>query len=1189
MPPPSSPLALQPPSLHEATKKSTVAWQNDLEALFHHAKDRFPDVVWDLLPDENEGGQGEEVWGHKAIVYARAPPTFQARYFSFRPAPISSPGMYSPTGYPAQSALSLAADLPSGSRSPSPFRAASPVPSTSQGGILRLPTSINPTLFSKELEYLYTGKGFGEAFEFLFDSAEHREEGDAEENRIDKLRKDLVFMWRSRLYSDVRVTIEGSPSSNHEGTVAVFSTHRFILVSRSSYFHTALIAWGSSPKSGEPLNLTLPSPPFTPPALHFILGFIYTGTLIFSNRSYDLDTAFHIIRCATYLSLDTLYDEVQARIVQEMMHGLYHAFLDFAEYERVTGGKWGVGGCHCKQCARRVPRVLDFSLLDDVKNPHIERGARRALVGLFGEGWCNPDFARLEKKTRESILKGVAKRTTPLNIFPLLFAAQGALKRLESNIDVWADTVRDMIMEARKVMDQVLCMEAEECFEQPEWLELMEQDAARFDDGEKVEWTMDAVRRGFSDKCGGTLYQALVSSILLRAHATEPQETVLSSTSHIRVQVDQTRADLLRWLRRRWLGVRQEGGFDTLQPWALKEISDEIEVSVEDLVTPSSASPVRGSPTRTGLRPTLGKFDGDQDTASMQSLRTSVLNRNMAKQHVTSSHRDTVHSSASSIRSVARSTHSNASRASTVSVSMPRRVAPSLGPRPDSKLTPSTNSVSRATSPSVSTTTTATISEEAPGELSDPMPSASGQRTPVRSQRKVVESLDRPRSSAASVKSAAASFKSATPSVKSTAPSGRSTATSTTTSVKSPAPSARSSAASFSSVRSRASTIRKPSSSTAAPSVPSIRMPRPSSSVSHTTATASDGSTFKSARSDLMPDATLRTRKPSASSSVSAASARTSVASTKPPVRPRRASTASTTSTLSTAAKAKKSSPLDVPKRSPIATKASSITSVRSTASTSPTAAKKSAVRKTTSESLTKSTDSIKLKIPPIPKDLRAKKAKTPATVDAANRTEETVGSASPEATTKVAKDVKRRGSSDTITKSTIAAELPRLAPTTNDDSSSRGATLEIGIPCIISSKRARFRAFARYIGEVEGESGPWVGVEVPVGDSWSSDQLESRQWNDGTWGGIRYFDLGNGLEWDYSDERGARRRRLDPIGSMIFSKGLKREGDQLSIDRVKRFRAASPAVSDVTMAESRGLFVRPQQVLYVIDAVGDL
>lgn len=31
--------------------------------------------------------------------------------------------------------------------------------------------------------------------------------------------------------------------------------------------------------------------------------------------------------------------------------------------------------------------------------------------------------------------------------------------------------------------------------------------------------------------------------------------------------------DVIRWLRKRWLGVKQEGGFDALDGWALKEIS----------------------------------------------------------------------------------------------------------------------------------------------------------------------------------------------------------------------------------------------------------------------------------------------------------------------------------------------------------------------------------------------------------------------------------------------------------------------------------------------------------------------------------------------------------------------------------------------------------------------------------------
>ena len=98
------------------------------------------------------------------------------------------------------------------------------------------------------------------------------------------------------------------------------------------------------------------------------------------------------------------------------------------------------------------------------------------------------------------------------------------------------------------------------------------------------------VRRGLSERSAGIAYQVrfllsiilavllmalqvIVSSILLRPHTTDTDATMLSSTSTIRVQVEEARVDILRWLRKRWLGVRQEGGFNTLEGWAVKEIS----------------------------------------------------------------------------------------------------------------------------------------------------------------------------------------------------------------------------------------------------------------------------------------------------------------------------------------------------------------------------------------------------------------------------------------------------------------------------------------------------------------------------------------------------------------------------------------------------------------------------------------
>ena len=122
---------------------------------------------------------------------------------------------------------------------------------------------------------------------------------------------------------------------------------------------------------------------------------------------------------------------------------------------------------------------------------------------------------------------------------------------------------------------------------------------------------------------------------------------------------------------------------------------------------------------------------------------------------------------------------------------------------------------------------------------------------------------------------------------------------------------------------------------------------------------------------------------------------------------------------------------------------------------------------------------------------------------------------------------VRRKGSNDTITlskKKKVVSSTPGKVKTGSSSTPSeegtpvvapvvqpKGATLDIGIPCLIFSKRKRFRAFARYIGEVEGETGPWVGVEVPVtGDGWDDQQQsDGRVWHDGCWGGVKYFEVG--------------------------------------------------------------------------------
>ncbi|KAH8107310.1 hypothetical protein DFH11DRAFT_1830101 [Phellopilus nigrolimitatus] len=206
----------------------------------------------------------------------------------------------------------------------------------------------------------------------------------------------------------------------------------------------------------------------------------------------------------------------------------------------------------------RAPCVLLFSVRPDVQNTYLERGARRTLVGLFGEGWCTAEFSTLPQKTKDGLMRGLAKRTTPLNVFSLFFAAQAVLHRLGTLRGLWAELVRNMVLAACAAIDGVLCNDAEKCFAEQEWVDIMENDGlGRFEDGVRVKWVMDAAWRGMTESNAGLLYQAsvvqaIVSSILLRPHPTKMNEALLSSTSHICAQVWM---DTIRWLRRRWMGV----------------------------------------------------------------------------------------------------------------------------------------------------------------------------------------------------------------------------------------------------------------------------------------------------------------------------------------------------------------------------------------------------------------------------------------------------------------------------------------------------------------------------------------------------------------------------------------------------------------------------------------------------------
>ena len=65
-----------------------------------------------------------------------------------------------------------------------------------------------------------------------------------------------------------------------------------------------------------------------------------------------------------------------------------------------------------------------------------------------------------------------------------------------------------MILTARSFVDCALCSETEKVFNEKDWFNIMENDGmGRFEDGERVEWVMDSIRRGMNDNNVVKLYQ----------------------------------------------------------------------------------------------------------------------------------------------------------------------------------------------------------------------------------------------------------------------------------------------------------------------------------------------------------------------------------------------------------------------------------------------------------------------------------------------------------------------------------------------------------------------------------------------------------------------------------------------------------------------------------------------------------
>ncbi|CAG8725639.1 5294_t:CDS:2, partial [Acaulospora morrowiae] len=329
---------LPPPGLDLANppKDSLV---EDLRYALEHAKELFADIAWEFTSALTP----TTIYAHKAILYARSSRSFKERFLKNKDTN-------------AQSVRSM--------------RLSNPDP-------ISVKTDTDPFFFKQELKFFYTGEEGSEEFLAAVDTTDELEQ--------QKLKEDLLYMYKSKLYTDVELVLEFNEDNLdiiEEDDEDIFKpiairAHRFMLSTRSEYFRRMLV---SDFIEARTASISLDASIFNSTSINLILSFIYTGNLSYNQKPLTLEMCEWVWIGADFLNIKILCDEIIYRIATKL-----HYFT-----------------CVCGDCQMFIPKVASFAKEHDVES--LWKGCLYVLSHGFESMWPHKEFANLDEDTREEVL-----------------------------------------------------------------------------------------------------------------------------------------------------------------------------------------------------------------------------------------------------------------------------------------------------------------------------------------------------------------------------------------------------------------------------------------------------------------------------------------------------------------------------------------------------------------------------------------------------------------------------------------------------------------------------------------------------------------------------------------------------------------------------------------------------------------